>query len=309
MRRILALAVATSLACIGAAQAQAQTKIRLGLSPTPENASAFVAKDRGYFAKQGLDVDFIIVPINSTMPGAMMAGSMEVGALAASIFLQALDGGIDLQGISSISVTSKTGVRIGILVRDGFEVPNGKALEGKTVGVPALNAPTHILGRRWIIDNGGDYKKVRFVETAFPVMPDALKGGSVDAVVTVDPFLARIVSGGIGKQVADVLATIPDGLPTSLYATTRKYAEANPAVVRGFRAAIDEAAAFIAANPDGTRENIATYIKLPPEVLKVTALPKVETALTLAHLQWWSDMMDKQGMLNGKVVKPDILAK
>ena len=307
MRRILALAIATSLAFVGAAQAQ--TKIKLGLSPTPENASAFVAKDRGFFAKQGLDVEFIIVPINSTMPGAMMAGSMEFGAVAASIFLQALDGGIELQGISTISVTTKTGVRIGILVRDGFDVPNGKALEGKTVGVPALNAPTHILGRRWIIDNGGDFKKVRFVETAFPVMPDALKGGSVDAVVTVDPFLARIVSGGIGKQVADVLATIPDGLPTSLYATTRKYAEANPAVVRGFRAAIEEASAFVGANPDGTRENIATYIKLPPEVLKLTALPKTDTALTLAHLQWWSDMMDQQGMLTGKVVKPDILAK
>src|SRR5262249_21398098 len=47
---------------------------------------------------------------------------------------------------------------------------------------------------------------------------------------------------------AGLMSIFPEGNPNQMYVMTRDYATKNPAVVNAFRAAIDEAAAFIAVS-------------------------------------------------------------
>ena len=302
MKRMLNLVAAVAVGVMLASSAQAQTKVRLGLSLSPENAGAYVAKEQGIFAKQGLDVEIVPTPINSNMPPAMIAKAIDVGSLAVTIFLQAVDGGLELQTVTTVSPTTRIGSRIGILAREGIVATNGASVEGKRLGVPAFGGLVHIIARQWVIDTGGDYKKVAFIEAPFPQMPDMLKAGNVDLVATTDPFFARIVDGGIGKSIADLAMTMPEGLPTSVDAVTRDYAAANPAVLKAFRSAIDEAVKSMVADPEAARVALGTHIKLPPEILKIAPLPKAPPPLTLAMLQWRVDAMGKQDMVKNKTI-------
>ena len=82
---------------------------------------------------------------------------------------------------------------VAVMVRPDSAIKVAKDLEGKRVATAGLNGFLHVLFRKWMADNGGDYKKVSFTETAFAQQIDVLRGGQVDAILAVQPFLARAV--------------------------------------------------------------------------------------------------------------------
>ncbi len=97
------------------------------------------------------------------------------------------------------------------------------------------------------------------------------------------------------------MSSFPPGNPNQMYVTTRDYATRNGAVVTAFRAAIAEAATFIAANPDKTRQDIGKVLKLPPPAIANLILPAVDTKVTKEQLAFWIDVMKKQNMLSREI--------
>ena len=83
-------------------QAFAQnTRIRVAYTASDAYAAAMVAKDRGMFANRGLDVELRIEALRNfrTMPAALHSGSVDIAGRRTPVFLQAIDGGIDLMAI------------------------------------------------------------------------------------------------------------------------------------------------------------------------------------------------------------------
>lgn len=305
------LAIAVVAAGV-AFNASAQTKINLGYTAVSDFASAFVAKEEGYFAKNGLDVELTLIGLNSTIPAAVMAGSLQVGGPTPSVMLQAVDGGLDLVAIGEAAVTAKsTASAVAVVANPKANIKGPKDFVGKKVGAPGLGAFLHVLFRQWLIVNGVDPKQVTFIEVGFPTQNDVLKAGTVDAVVTADPFKVRILSSGVGVLVSNFLADLPEGQPSILYASTREWATKNPAAVKGFQAALAEAVTFIKADPNlgKTREHMAKYIKLPPEVMKAIQISEPSSVVTEAQLAWWIDVMQKQEMLQTKLEPAKLIVK
>ncbi|MGO4831317.1 ABC transporter substrate-binding protein, partial [Rhizobiaceae sp. 2RAB30] len=184
-------------------------------------------------------------------------------------------------------------------------IKDAKDFEGKKVGAPGIGAFLHVLFSQWLIDKGVDPKSVNFVEVTFPTMNDALKSGSVDAVVTAEPMLSRIVGSGTGKVVGYYLETIPDGRPQILYSSTRAWADANPEALTAFRASIDEAAKVVNSDPEKAKGAISRFTKIPLEVLSKMKVAHSDPRIETEQLDWWVGVMDKQGMLQAK---PDTAA-
>jgi NitT/TauT family transport system substrate-binding protein len=300
--RYLAYVAAAALAVVGlAADVAAQTKINIGYTAVTDFASAFVAKEEGFFAKHGIDAELTLIAINSTIPAALLSNSLQVGGPTPSVFLQAVDGGLDLVGVAGGSVTDKSVSAAGVVVRTGVEVKKPEDFIGKKVGAPGIGAFLHVLFRHWLIEKGVDPKKISFVEVSFPTMNDILKAGTVDAVVTAEPIMGRMVAAGTGYIAARYVDDLPEGKPGIMYAATRDWATKNPAALKGFRAAIAEGAVFVKTNPDKTRAHIGKYIKLPPEVLQTMKISVPDPVLTVDQLAWWRDVMAKQDMLKGKL--------
>jgi NitT/TauT family transport system substrate-binding protein len=285
--------------------AQAPTKIVFGYTAVTDFATVFIAREEGYFSKHGLDVEPKLIPLNPSLPPAIQSDSLQMGGPTPSVFLQAVDGGLDHIALTGGGSTSKSMTGIGLVARAGSGIKTAQDCVGKKIGVPGLGAFLHVGFRAWLKTQGVDYNRVNFVEAAFPQHGDLLRGGSLDAVVTADPFMARILSSG-GGYVASYYSTfLPDGLPTLVFVARRDWVQKNMAAAKGFQAAIGEAAAFL-NNPKNNarvREHIGKYIKLPPEVLSAMQISPPLPVVTEPVLAWWVDQMIEQKLLK---VRPNL---
>lgn len=300
-----ALGAATLTAAALPARAQGTTKIVFGFTAVTDFATVFVAKEEGYFTKRGLDVEPKFIPLNSTIPAALQSDSLTIGGPTPSVFLQAVDGGLDLVLVAGGGLTAKSITGFGLVARAGSGIKNAQDCVGKKIGVPGLGAFLHVTFRAWLKDQGVDYRKVNFVEAAFPQHADLLRGGSVDAVVSADPFMSRITESGAGYVASYYSTFLPEGNQTIVHAARRDWAEKNPQAVRAFRESLVEAAAFMgqAKNDARVRAAIGKYIKLPPEVLAKVQISPPGPVVTDKQLAYWVGLMKDQDMLKGA---PDV---
>lgn len=302
MLRRPVLGALAAIAAGGALPVRAQTtKIVFGYTAVTDFASVFVAKEEGLFARRGLDVELKFVPINSTIPAAIQADSLQIGGPTPSVFLQSVDGGLDHVVVAGGGSTSKTITGFGLVARAGSGIRTPADCIGKKIGVPGLGAFLHVTFRAWLKQSGVDYAKVGFVEAAFPQHGDLLRGGSLDAVVTADPFMSRITDSGAGYVASYYSTFLPEGQPTIVHVARRDWVAKNPAAARAFRDALQEAAAFMArpGNDARVRAAIGKHIKLPPEVLAKAQISPPTPLVSEKQLDYWVALMKDQGMLKG----------
>jgi NitT/TauT family transport system substrate-binding protein len=304
------LAAATGAMALPA-RSQAPTKIVFGFTAVTDFASVFVAAEEGYFKKRNLDLELKFIPLNSTIPAALQSDSLQIGGPTPSVFLQAVDGGLDLVVVAGGGQTSKTITAFGLVARAGSGIKSAPDCVGKKIGVPGLGAFLHVTFRAWLKANGVDYKKVTFVEASFPQHADLLRGGSIDAVVTADPFMSRITESGAGYVASYYSTFLPEGNQTILYVAKRDWVKANAAATRAFREAVVEAAAFIQQpkNDAAVRAAIGKYIKLPPEVLAKVQYSPPGPVVTEKQLAYWVALMKDQEMLKTDPKLADLIVK
>jgi NitT/TauT family transport system substrate-binding protein len=311
MRSITGIAVAAVVAVgFGSVAAQAQQKIKVGCTATSDCGSAMVAVDEGLFKKHGLDVEMVLIGINSNIPAAILSDSIQIGGPTATVFLQAADGGLDLVAVAGASVMSQaTNDAIAAYVRNGVTIKEPKDFVGKKVGAPGLGAFLHVLFRKWLIEKGVDPKSVNFVEVTFPTQNDILKSGTVDAVLTAEPFVTRMNNAGTGYVAARYAAELQRTEPVIFYAASADWAKSHAEDLKKFRAAIAEGAEIINTNRDKASESIAKFTKQPLEIVKLNPPNRSEPNLKPEQLAWWIDVMKQQGMLQTALELPRLMAK
>lgn len=312
MQRRQLLAAGAALGTLAALPARAQgQRIVFGYTAVTDFASVFVAAEEGFFRKRGLDVELKFIPLNSTIPAAVQADSLQVGGPTPSVFLQSVDGGLDHVVLAGGGVTAKNLTGFGLVARAGSGIKTAQDCVGKKIGVPGLGAFLHVTFRGWLKSQGVDYRKVNFIEAAFPQHGDLLRGGTLDAVVSADPFMSRITDSGVGYVASYYSTFLPEGQPTIIYTARRDWAEKNAPMARAFQQSVQEAAAFIAkpANNDKVRAAIGKYIKLPPPVLAKAQISPPGPVVTEKQLAYWVDLMKDQDMLKGSPQPAKLLFK
>src|SRR5471032_1663010 len=126
------LAAAAVAALLATSTAQAQTKIQIGCTATSDCASAMVAVDQGIFAKHGIDAKMILIGINSNIPAAIVSDSVQIGGPTESVFLQAVDGGLDLVAVDGASrMDPISNQAIVVFARNGTTLKDAKDFVGK----------------------------------------------------------------------------------------------------------------------------------------------------------------------------------
>ena len=292
------LFAALLIALAAAPPAGAETKLTIGTAGGgTATAALFAAKEEGYFGKRSLDASILMGGLDSNMPSALLAHSLDIAATSATTFFQAIDGGLDLVVILGGTATSKRPTDEAVLAAKDSGIHEPKDFIGRKVGVPGIGAALHVLYRYWLTERGVDFHQVQFAETLLPRMRDLLAAKTVDAVVAVNPFIGQITDAGVGYIAVPLAGEIPSGKPVIMYVTTRDWADQHKSEVAAFRAGIGEGADFVAAEPDRTKEDINRYAKLPPQVLKVAQLSDQVPKIDAAGLGWWFDVMKRQDML------------
>jgi NitT/TauT family transport system substrate-binding protein len=294
------LVLSTLVFVLAAGTADAAQKLTMNFT-TGESATAFIAKDEGFFAKHGLDVDLVPVTQNSNAPAALQSGSVQVGMIQVANLLQGADSGLDFVALAGGAGNEKNVTKFAVVVRSGLDVKDAKGLIGKKVGVPGIGASIDIFFRNWLLNNQVDPSQVSIVETTFLAMADNLKNGNLDGVTPLEPFITRITSQKIGYELFNLVDLLPRPMINALlFASTRDWATKNAATIPELRAAIVEADAFIRANPDKTRAAINKYTQVPMPILDSLPVPAVDAEVRKDDLDFWAGMMERLHMLQNK---------
>ncbi len=303
-------ATAATLTLPALAQA-APTKIVFGYTAVADYLSVFAAVEQGYFSKRQINVEPKFIPLNSTIPAAIQAGSLQIGGPTPSVFLQAVDGGLDQVVLAGGGVLSKTYTELGVVARAGSGIKSAQDFIGKKVGVPGLGALLHVTFRQWLKVSGVDYKKVNFIETPFPQHADLIRGGSIDAVVTGGPFMARILEAGTGYVASYYATFLTEGQPTIVHVANRDWVKANPAAAKSFAQGVIEGAAFVSnpKNDSVLREYIVKYLKVPAPAAAKMQLSPTGPIVTEKQLNWWIGLMKEQEMLKTTINVGSLIVK
>jgi NitT/TauT family transport system substrate-binding protein len=286
------------------ASALGQTKMTVGYGSASAWISSFVAKDRGIFAKNGLDVTMTFVPSGPTQPAALAAGSLDVGTFNAPLLFLADEGGLDLQIVAGGTSEEGKDKEMGrVLARTDSNIKSAKDFLGHKIGIPGRNSILHVSLMKWLKDNGVDLKQVTFVEIGMPQLSDMLKSSQIDGAVAVEPFAGQIEKNQAGYRLSLLTADF------AFYAMSKSYIEKKPQVVAAFRASIKEAADYANTHPDDARRTQIAFLKLPEAVAMSTDLPVYSPVVPAAEVQYWLDDCKELGVTTGSLALDQVLAK
>jgi len=231
---------------LGASAASAEpARITIGHPLASDFLVTYVAKEKGIFDKHGIDATLTKVPVITVVPQALMSNSLQIGATTLGTALQAIDGGLDMKLLAGAGRMNKGAPFISLMARKDVKISTPADLEGKKVGVPGAGSFMEQFLRKWMLDAKADAKKTIFVEAPLPQLPDMLKSGVVDAVLIVEPMRSRIVETGIGTVGAEYINEVSPSVLVSAYMVAGDWAAKNAETIGNFRAALDEALAYV----------------------------------------------------------------
>jgi len=201
-----------------------------------------VARDQGFFRKQGLDVELVYMPSAPVALSAMAHGDSQVNTGSASgAILGAMAGGLDLVFVAGL-INKLTGVIV-----TGPNINSPADLKGKTIGVTSIGGGnwvfTMLALEHWKLDIKRDNITIRVIGSD-AVRAQAIANGTIDAT----QLSAYSLVTPLKRQGGRVLADLPDlGVPYQgvTVFTRRSYLNQNPETVEKLLTAIVEAIAFI----------------------------------------------------------------
>lgn len=272
--------------------------------PLTDSAALYIARDRGLFKKEGLDVR--IQPVQQSIQAlpALSKGQVDVIASANYVtFLQAHE-----KGTLDVRILAE-GVRtaphmMDLLVPKDSAIKSAADLKGKKVAVNILNN-IQTLTLNAILDQQGAGRPA-YRQIAFPQMGPALEKNQVDAVHVVEPFDSAIQDDLKARVLVDGGAAPVESLPISGYVTTAAYAKKNPDTAARFRRAIEAASKLADQDPSVVRAELPKYTKVTAAQAKAMGLPAYPAATDPRQLRRLTDLMRKQGLLK-KAVDPSTL--
>jgi NitT/TauT family transport system substrate-binding protein len=238
----------------------APAKVTIGFPPATDFLAAYVAKDKGFFAKHDIDAKMTLIPVVNNIPSAIVSGSVQIGMSTIPTFLQAVDGGLDLKLIAGAARHTKAHPFISLLARTGVKYAKPSDLIGKKVGVPGINSVIDVMLRKWLNNKKVPVNKVKIIEAPLPQLPNVLNSGNIDYVAIVEPFRTKIVATHSGTIAAEYFAEVNPDVLVSCWIAGGDWADKNPQVVDNFRAAINDGLEFISKNPAEAREIEKKYI-------------------------------------------------
>lgn len=256
----LALGLICAVWDVSVAHAQKLQQVRVALStPTPHMAPLFVAKDKRFYEKYGLDVQLILVNSGSLVAQMFQAGEIQITANApASLVSLAATGEkmsffLGLSNTSPFSVVTQPGIR------------RAEDLKGKKIGTARFGGSSHISALIALEHLGLDLKRDKITLIQTGVDPDrmvALENKAIDAGM-LQRVATKVMTGKGYYNLLNMHASKLHYQNTGL--TVKKdYAAANAKVVDGFTRATIEAYAYIfkKENKQSVKEVVAKNLRL-----------------------------------------------
>jgi NitT/TauT family transport system substrate-binding protein len=195
MKRLFALLLLLSFALAGTSQATELKKLKVGYLPTSGHLLYFVAKEKGYFQQEGLDVELARFTNSGEGLTAIKTGKLDAGSFGTSAPLAFIDKGADFTIFGG-----QMGEGHGLIAKPekAERFKDLKNFRGATIGAVRL-ATGDVVFRAALHEAGIDWKKdltIKEFDSPAAVM-EAVKKGTLDAGLVWIPYFTLAEKQGL----------------------------------------------------------------------------------------------------------------
>ncbi|MET7730540.1 ABC transporter substrate-binding protein [Streptomyces sp. NPDC005402] len=281
--------------------------VRVAALPLSDSAMLYIARNRGLFEKEGLDVRIQQIQQSLQALPALSKGQIDMVASANYVtYFQAQD-----QGTLDIRIVAEA-IRaaprmMDVLVPKDSDIKTLADLAGKKLAVNVLNNVQSLTFNEILAEQGVGRPVYR--QIPFPQMGAALDKGQVDAVHVVEPYDSSI-QDELGARVLVDGSSAPVGsIPLSGYITTEKFAGKNADALARFQRALEAAVKLADADPSLVRAVLPTYTKVTKAQAQKIDLPVYPATMDGTQIARLTALMEKRKMLKTPIDPSTLLVR
>jgi len=268
----IVLAVCISWHNDGAAQTQSLTAFYT--APVASMAPMWIAKEAGFFKKQGLDVKLVFIASGPTGTTSVLAGETDVGIIGGFAPIRAIVGGAKDLVIIGQSKNRLTGNIVG-----KKDIASVQDLRGRRLGIDRIGSNPDMTAQaalsRFQIDTMRDLQYVQLGNIGNGV--PALKGGTIDALIAGAPH--DLFAQRLGFKVILDITALKIPFAVTVLASARNTVERKQGDLAKFMRAYAEAVHYFLTNPEGTAQIVAKYTKVEDREVNAYAIESESKAM------------------------------
>lgn len=301
LRRNL-LAASTALLAAPAFAQGALTRMTIATGVDPSFAPFYVAREGGFFQRNGLEVTVNTGPSGSAMIAFLIGNQVNAayGAEQAGVSAHLVD-----QNVVALAEGTALLRWISVL---GRNIENMEGLRGKRVGVArGTGSETFWLSVVSKLNlNPADYT---IVNVEAPEMVAALERGNIDAFAIWEPWPTRAMRAIPNTRI--LVSNDQIQIVRNFVYMNRTWAEGNADTTQRFLRSLIQAQEFIAANPTEAAAQVARFLRQDRAFI-ADLMTKVEykmnlTADSVANIQLAIDQLRGMNRLSREVTPAQVI--
>ncbi len=268
-------------------------KIKVGYLAIAECLPLYVAKEKGFFEKYGLEVELVSESGGPSVFKELEAGSIEIGFSNVVTLIKQNNAGKEYKSIFGATYETATNINHAIYGRN-----NSLTLidSNSKFGINARNNIEELMLLHYLKEKGITLNKnllTHFVEVPFPQMLSSLKDNNIDYACVVEPLIA------IAKDDTIQFKYTGNHYPSSevnkvlvaTYVSKNSTIEGRNEEIKNFIKAMAEATDYINNKNFDSRDFIKKYSKIDSKLLPKISLPEFSNIINETELSQIIELM------------------
>ena len=162
-----------------------------------------LTKQLGYFTQQGLDVTLIDEASGQSSVDQVLAGQVDAGSGSYNHTIELQAAGKNIECVAQLDIAP--GEAEMVSAKEAGQIHSFADLKGKNLGVTELGSGTHTLSIALLHKAGLAQDQAHFVPVgAGDTFIAAMQQGKIDAGMTTEPTISRLLASGVGKVLVDL---------------------------------------------------------------------------------------------------------
>jgi NitT/TauT family transport system substrate-binding protein len=281
VKRSAAISALGAAVLAARATVQAQSLVTLKAAGVPEESATPVlwAAQSGLFRSNGLAVELDPERSGTVIAAGVAGGAYQIGKSSIIPLITAFAKGIPFVLVAPGGLYRASKPHIAMIVAANSPIRTAADMNGKTLGVSALD-DLYTLGIRWWMDkNGGDSSTLKIVELPLPAVTDAIASGRIDAGGSATPALQAALDSGKVRVLSHMFDAIASEFMYTGWFSSKNYVASNLRPVRDFSRTERQAAAYVNEHPAQTVDVLSKFTAISPDVISKMTRAQMGTTL------------------------------
>ncbi|HXG50736.1 MAG TPA: ABC transporter substrate-binding protein [candidate division Zixibacteria bacterium] len=222
---------------------RAGEKVRIGYVHVFDDAPVVIARDKGFFAAEGLEAGVTMFTSGPTLVKGLVSDQLDAGVLGFTNAITWSSQGADLKIVGKVQEGFHS-----LIARNDRNIKKLGDLKGKSIASQAAGSTADIVLKGVVLKKAGlTDKDLQIMYTAPSTALASLKAGRVDSAFLFEPYDSIVRATASVTEIYEVGKHWP--FPCMVVIVPGKLVKDRPAAVRGLLASIKRSVEFMKQNP------------------------------------------------------------